>query len=169
MTARRARGAALLAAAATLAFTSGCSGDATAGSQASLEKPNLKVAVVPALDSAGFFVALYDGLFAGKGLHVTFSPATSSDKVISAQVRGPNFPVERYVVTKQWAQKYPRTLAAFDEALEQGSRSRTATGPRSSRPWKTCLPSPCRSPCPSRSRRSWRWTITRSPPAARRP
>jgi NitT/TauT family transport system substrate-binding protein len=31
-----------------------------------------------------------------------------------------SFPVEGYVVTKAWARKYPRTLAAFDEALEQG-------------------------------------------------
>ena len=47
-----------------------------------------KVAVVPALDSAGFFVALYGGLFAKEGLHVHFTPATSSDTVISAQVKG---------------------------------------------------------------------------------
>ena len=33
-----------------------------------------------------------------------------------------NFPVEGYVVTKQWAQKYPRTLAAFYQALEQGQQ-----------------------------------------------
>jgi NitT/TauT family transport system substrate-binding protein len=33
-----------------------------------------------------------------------------------------NFPVESYVVTKQWAQKYPRTLAAFYRALEEGQQ-----------------------------------------------
>jgi NitT/TauT family transport system substrate-binding protein len=33
-----------------------------------------------------------------------------------------NVPVEGYVVTKQWAQKYPRTLAAFHKALEQGQQ-----------------------------------------------
>jgi len=33
-----------------------------------------------------------------------------------------NFPVEGYVVTKQWAQKYPRTLAAFYKALEEGQQ-----------------------------------------------
>jgi NitT/TauT family transport system substrate-binding protein len=32
------------------------------------------------------------------------------------------FPVEGYVVTKKWAAKYPRTLAAFYAALEQGQR-----------------------------------------------
>jgi NitT/TauT family transport system substrate-binding protein len=118
MTARRTRSAALLVAAATLVFASGCSGSgsagsasagsasagsasagsasagsasagsASAGTSADLEKPDLNVAVVPALDSAGFFVALYDGLFAQQGLHVNFTPATSSDTVISAQVQG---------------------------------------------------------------------------------
>jgi len=33
-----------------------------------------------------------------------------------------SFPVEGYVVTKQWAQKYPHTLAAFYRALEQGQQ-----------------------------------------------
>jgi NitT/TauT family transport system substrate-binding protein len=33
-----------------------------------------------------------------------------------------SFPVEGYVVTRQWAAKHPRTLAAFYTALEQGQR-----------------------------------------------
>jgi len=33
-----------------------------------------------------------------------------------------SFPVEGYVVTKQWAEKYPHTLAAFDKALEEGQQ-----------------------------------------------
>jgi NitT/TauT family transport system substrate-binding protein len=32
------------------------------------------------------------------------------------------FPIEGYAVTKQWAQKYPKTLAAFQRALEQGQQ-----------------------------------------------
>jgi NitT/TauT family transport system substrate-binding protein len=32
------------------------------------------------------------------------------------------FPVAGYVVTKQWTAKYPRTLAAFYRALEQGQQ-----------------------------------------------
>ena len=89
MTARRRRGTALLVAAATVAFASGCSGGGSStGAPPSLEKPDLNVAVVPALDCAGFFVALYGGLFARAGLHVNFTPATSSDTVISAQVKG---------------------------------------------------------------------------------
>ncbi len=50
-----------------------------------IEQPDLNVAVVPAADSAGFFVALHDGLFAARGLHVTFIPAVSSATVINAQ------------------------------------------------------------------------------------
>jgi NitT/TauT family transport system substrate-binding protein len=50
-----------------------------------VEQPNLNVAVVPAADSAGFFVALHQGLFAAHGLHVTFIPAISSETVINAQ------------------------------------------------------------------------------------
>jgi NitT/TauT family transport system substrate-binding protein len=88
MTAGRRRGTALLVAAATVVFAGGCSGSGSAGAPPGVEKPDLNVAVVPALDSAGFFVALYGGLFAKEGLHVSFTPATSSDTVISAQVKG---------------------------------------------------------------------------------
>lgn len=52
------------------------------------EKTVLNVSVVPALDSAGFFVALHDGLFAKQGLTVHYTPATSSDTVIDQQVAG---------------------------------------------------------------------------------
>jgi NitT/TauT family transport system substrate-binding protein len=88
MTARRVRGVALLAAAATLVLASGCSAVGNAAATSGVEKPDLNVAVVPALDSAGFFVALYEGLFAKEGLHVAFTPATSSETVISGQVKG---------------------------------------------------------------------------------
>ncbi len=50
-----------------------------------IEQPDLNVAVVPAADSAGFFVALHEGLFAARGLHVTFIPAISSETVINSQ------------------------------------------------------------------------------------
>jgi NitT/TauT family transport system substrate-binding protein len=46
------------------------------------------VAVVPAVDSAGFFVALHQGLFAREGLTIHYTPATSSDTVIKQQVAG---------------------------------------------------------------------------------
>ena len=51
-------------------------------------RADLNVAVVPAADSAGFFVALHEGLFAARGLHVTFIPAVSSETVIPEQAAG---------------------------------------------------------------------------------
>jgi NitT/TauT family transport system substrate-binding protein len=54
---------------------------------ANLEKTTLNVAVLPAMDSAGFFVALHDGLFAQEGLTVKYSPAFG-DSVIGPQVKG---------------------------------------------------------------------------------
>jgi len=53
-----------------------------------VEKPDLTVSVVPAVDSAGFFVALYRGLFREQGLNVRFVPAVSSETVIANQVAG---------------------------------------------------------------------------------
>ena len=53
--------------------------------RADVEQPDVIVAVVPAADSAGFFVALHQGLFTAHGLHVTFKPAVSSATVINAQ------------------------------------------------------------------------------------
>jgi len=61
-------------------FTGGGSAAAPA-----IEQQDLNVAVVPAVDSAGFFVALHERLFAARGLHVTFIPAVSSETVINAQ------------------------------------------------------------------------------------
>jgi NitT/TauT family transport system substrate-binding protein len=55
------------------------------GRPVSVTQTNLTVAVVPALDSAGFFIALYQGLFRARGLNVHFVPATSSETVINQQ------------------------------------------------------------------------------------
>jgi NitT/TauT family transport system substrate-binding protein len=52
------------------------------------EKTTVNVGVVPAMDSAGFFVALHDGLFAQEGLNIKYTPATSSDTVINQQASG---------------------------------------------------------------------------------
>ena len=89
MRSTRIGGAALLIAAVTLVLATGCSSSGgAAANPPGVEKPNLTVAVVPAVDSAGFFIALYDGLFTAQGLHVTFVPATSSETAISQQVKG---------------------------------------------------------------------------------
>ena len=85
---RRVPGKALVVTAAALALVAGCSSGGGAAASSGVEKPNLNVAVVPALDSAGFFVALYQGLFKAQGLNVHFIPATSSETVIANQVKG---------------------------------------------------------------------------------
>jgi NitT/TauT family transport system substrate-binding protein len=115
----RVRGAALLAAAMTLVFAAGCSGGSgnSAGTPANIEKPDLNVAVVPALDSAGFFVALYEGLFKAQGLNVNFIPAISSDTVIAAQVKGQyDITGGNYVSYIQWQQSGKANLDIFAEA-----------------------------------------------------
>jgi NitT/TauT family transport system substrate-binding protein len=81
MTFRRLRGPALLVATAMLVFPAGCSSGSTAARRG-VEQQSLTVAAVPALDSAGFFIALDDGLFRDRGLNVHFIPAISSETVI---------------------------------------------------------------------------------------
>ena len=86
------------AAAAVAALAAGCSsggGSAAAGSNTMsalsigpAEKTTLNVGVVPAMDSAGFFVSLHEGLFAKEGLTINYTPAVSSDTVIGAQLQG---------------------------------------------------------------------------------
>src|SRR5215469_12983881 len=88
MRTRSVRVRALLVMTVALALAAGCSSTSTAPAAASLEKTDLNVAVVPALDSAGFFVALYGGLFKAEGLNVHFFPATSSETVIADQAKG---------------------------------------------------------------------------------
>ena len=88
MRTRRVRGRALLVTATALALAAGCSSGGGAAASSGLEKTNLNVAVVPALDSAGFFVALNEGLFKAQGLNVTFNAASSSETVIAEQAQG---------------------------------------------------------------------------------
>jgi NitT/TauT family transport system substrate-binding protein len=122
MTTRRARGAALLAAAAALVLAAGCSSAGSLGAAGSLagpggvEKPNLTVAVVPALDSAGFFIALYQGLFRAEGLHVTFVPAVSSETAIKDQVSGSyDITAGNYVSYIEAQQRHEADLDIFAE------------------------------------------------------
>ena len=85
---RRVRGRALLVTAVALALTAGCSNGGGVANAARPEKPVLNVAVVPAVDSAGFFVALDRGLFKAQGLTVNFVPVSSSETAIANQVAG---------------------------------------------------------------------------------
>ena len=86
MAARRVRGMAMLIM--TLALAAGCSNGGSGANAARPEKAVLSVAVVPAVDSAGFFVALDQGLFKAQGLTVNFTPVTSSETAIADQVKG---------------------------------------------------------------------------------
>jgi NitT/TauT family transport system substrate-binding protein len=52
-----------------------------------LEKTTLNVAVLPAIDSAGFFVAMNEGLFKQEGLTINYTPAFG-DQVLGGQVKG---------------------------------------------------------------------------------
>jgi NitT/TauT family transport system substrate-binding protein len=52
------------------------------------ETTTLNVGVVPAMDSAGFFVAKNEGLFAKEGLTINYTPATSSETAIAQQLKG---------------------------------------------------------------------------------
>lgn len=88
-----------------------------------LEQPDLNVAVVPAADSAGFFVALHQGLFAARGLHVTFIPAVSSETVINAQAL--DEPLDRVDIS---CGNYVSYLQA-QENYDQGKRSSSPNDP----------------------------------------
>jgi NitT/TauT family transport system substrate-binding protein len=96
-------------------------GDAAAAP--AVEQSDLNVAVVPAVDSAGFFVALHEGLFAARGLHVTFEPAVSSETVIDAQAL--DEPNDRIDIS---CGNYVSYLQA-QENYDQGQRSSSTTDP----------------------------------------
>ena len=78
----------LCVAAAAALLAAGCSGSGGSSSVGPLEKTNLTVAAVPAMDSAGLYIAQQRGYFAQEGLHVTIVPAISSADVIRKQLAG---------------------------------------------------------------------------------
>lgn len=124
MRTRRVRGTALLATGLTLVLAVGCSSGGGAAHAVGLEKPDLTVAVVPAVDSAGFFVALNEGLFADRGLNVKFVPAISSETVIADQVSGEyDITGGNYVSYIQAQQSHRADLDIFAEGsvLQQGA------------------------------------------------
>ena len=150
----------------TLVVAAGCSGGGAARAS-SVEKPDLTVAAVPGVDSAGFLVALNRGLFRAQGLNVKFVPAISSETVIAAQydITGGN-----YVSYIQAEQSGRASLDIFAEGsvLQPGgigiytmpdSPLKTLREPRSKPPWRPC---PGRSACPRSPRRSCPWRAIRS-------
>lgn len=63
------------------------SGTAVLPKVGGLEETTISAAISPVLDSAGFFVAQREGLFAQEGLTVKYTPA-GGDTIISGAVRG---------------------------------------------------------------------------------
>jgi NitT/TauT family transport system substrate-binding protein len=78
----------LCVAAAAALLAAGCSGSGGSSAAGPLEKTNLVVAAVPAMDSAGLYIAQQRGYFAQEGLHVQIVPAISSSDVIKKQLAG---------------------------------------------------------------------------------
>ena len=118
---RGGRSRTLMVAAVALVLAAGCSSRGAGTATARLEKTDLNVAVVPALDSAGFFVALYGGLFKAQGLNVHFTPATSSETVIADQVKGQfDITLGNYVSYIQAQQRRAADLYIFAEASVMG-------------------------------------------------
>ncbi len=108
--------AVLTALIAALAGCAAASGATNPPSSGTIEKPNITVAVVPAVDSAGFFIALYQGLFKQQGLNVAFEPAVSSETVIAQQVKGAvDISGGNYVSYLQAQQSHTADLEIFAE------------------------------------------------------
>jgi NitT/TauT family transport system substrate-binding protein len=121
MKTRGGRRRALMVTVVALALAAGCSSRGAGTGTPRLEKTDLNVAVVPALDSAGFFVALYGGLFKAEGLNVHFTPATSSETVIADQVKGQfDITLGNYVSYIQAQQRHEADLDIFAEASVMG-------------------------------------------------
>ena len=114
-------GAIVAVAVLAILFLPKLTGGGDAAPPPAIGKPDLNVAVVPAVDSAGFFVALHQGLFAAHGLHVTFIPAVSSETVINAQAL--NRPLDRIDIS---CGNYVSYIQA-QENYNQGERSSSAS------------------------------------------
>jgi NitT/TauT family transport system substrate-binding protein len=70
-------------------LAAGCSaGGSSSAAPGGLEKTTLRVAAVPAVDSAGLYIAQQRGLFAAEGLRVTIVPAASGKTTINKQLAG---------------------------------------------------------------------------------
>jgi NitT/TauT family transport system substrate-binding protein len=122
---RRVRGRVLLVTAVALGLTAGCSAGGSGANAPPVEKPVLNVAVVPAGDSAGFFVALDKGLFKAQGLTVNFYAADSSETAIASQVAGTyDITGGNYISYIQAQQQHRADLDIFAEGsvMEPGTQ-----------------------------------------------
>ena len=93
------------------------------------EQTTLNVGVVPAMDSAGFFVALNEGLFTKEGLKINYSPATSSETAIQQQVKGQlQVTAGNYVSYVQYAAnpvnaKNPLEIVSEGSVMQEGAQT----------------------------------------------
>jgi NitT/TauT family transport system substrate-binding protein len=92
------------------------------------EKTTLNVGVVPAMDSAGFFIALHDGLFTREGLTINYSPAVSSETAVAQQVaKTPTLDISggNYVsyVNEAATDHQPIELIAEASIMQQGAQT----------------------------------------------
>ncbi len=124
---------------AVAALAAGCSAsggsgaDSIAGSLPTnygpAEQTTLNVGVVPAMDSAGFFVALNEGLFTREGLKINYSPATSSETAIQQQVKGQlQITAGNYVSYVEYAAdpanaKNPLEVVSEGSVMQQGAQT----------------------------------------------
>jgi NitT/TauT family transport system substrate-binding protein len=83
--------------------------------------------VVPAMDSAGFFVAYNLGLFTKEGLTINYTPATSSETAMAAQLKGTlDITAGNYVSYIQQAASHPsQPLEVISEGsvMQQGAQT----------------------------------------------
>jgi NitT/TauT family transport system substrate-binding protein len=93
------------------------------------EQTTLNVGVVPAMDSAGFFVAQSEGLFTKEGLKINYSPATSSETAIQQQIKGQlQITAGNYVSYVQYAAnpvnaKNPLEIVSEGSVMQEGAQT----------------------------------------------
>jgi NitT/TauT family transport system substrate-binding protein len=124
---------------AVAALAAGCSASSGSGADSIVssmptnygpaEQTTLNVGVVPAMDSAGFFVAQSEGLFKDEGLKINYSPATSSDTALAQQVKGQlQITAGNYVSYIEYAAnpvnaKNPLEIVSEGSVMQQGAQT----------------------------------------------
>jgi NitT/TauT family transport system substrate-binding protein len=90
------------------------------------ETTTVTVGAVPAMDSAGFFVALNEGLFAREGLTIKYKPAVSSETAVTQQLDGQlDISAGNYVsYIQEAANKHePIEIVSEGSVMQQGAQT----------------------------------------------
>ena len=117
-------------------LAAGCSGGGGSAAPGGLEKTNLTVAAVPALDSAGLYIAKQRGLFAAEGLNVSILQTISGATTIASQLKGQVDISAGNYVSYIWANTQAKNPADFRvlapasimQARQPGDRGPAALG-----------------------------------------